>query len=288
MNEARRFLRYVTPGLIFCTEILILFWIIETDLLFLVIKGYDNSGLGLAVATLIASGGVGFLFSMVHHSFHWTFDQNVANYNRLIYFLYTEDLFRLKDIESGKDIKVDKNIDGIIELVTEEEDDKKDAPSLSAPLRQFKAWMIMDGLWRGCVNRGAISQTVDQRVSSLADLFHSLGTARIATGASLICTNIIPFQNCYPHCHNWPVVRIIVGILFTLFIFILCEEAYRRSGRAVQLITEKVLYDALNKKKKRAADNWLLISTDELNNRHFTDQQSPFRSFLVGSTRKYN
>jgi hypothetical protein len=72
MDEARRFLRYVIPGLVFLTETLILLWVIKPDVAYKILEGFKKeSGVGLVIATLLVSGGVGFIFSVLHHFLHW-------------------------------------------------------------------------------------------------------------------------------------------------------------------------------------------------------------------------
>jgi hypothetical protein len=72
MDDARRFLRYVLPGLVFGIETLL--W------LFIVFPGWTQSqllsvsakdGIALAIGSVLASGAVGYVFATVHHWCHW-------------------------------------------------------------------------------------------------------------------------------------------------------------------------------------------------------------------------
>ena len=73
MDEARRFLRYVTPGLVFAVQALLLLFIINPAWTTTQLLGQTkDAGAGLAVALFLASGGLGYLFSVVHHRLHWS------------------------------------------------------------------------------------------------------------------------------------------------------------------------------------------------------------------------
>ena len=76
MDEARRFLRLVTPGLVFAVEVVILLWLLRPDLVSLEFEKFKtDSGISFLFAGLLASGGLGFIFSAIHHNWHgrnWT------------------------------------------------------------------------------------------------------------------------------------------------------------------------------------------------------------------------
>jgi hypothetical protein len=66
--EARRFLRYVIPGLSFAVQALLLFFILDRCWTLVQIKDLiKESGVGVAVSLFLASGGFGYLFSVLHH-----------------------------------------------------------------------------------------------------------------------------------------------------------------------------------------------------------------------------
>jgi len=71
MEEARRFLRYVIPGLLFFIEIsLYLFFSAHRQF----ISALKELGKDLAfpVSLFLASGGIGFLLGVLYHSLYWT------------------------------------------------------------------------------------------------------------------------------------------------------------------------------------------------------------------------
>jgi hypothetical protein len=71
MDEARRFLRYVTPGLTFAVQALLLLFIVNPQwTLDRIGELKKDAGAGLAFALFLASGGIGYLISVVHHTLH--------------------------------------------------------------------------------------------------------------------------------------------------------------------------------------------------------------------------
>ena len=72
MDEARRFLRYITPGLTFLIEIISLLFIAQPSIMLEHTKTLGgNANLSLPFTALIASGGIGYIFSLIHHFLFW-------------------------------------------------------------------------------------------------------------------------------------------------------------------------------------------------------------------------
>lgn len=102
MDEARRFLRYVTPGLVFLTETLMLLWVIDSDVIYKILKSLNkDSGVGLVIATLLASGGVGFMFSVFHHWLHWCDQLGAVDHRPFVASLRARGIIRLRNRNSG-------------------------------------------------------------------------------------------------------------------------------------------------------------------------------------------
>src|SRR5262249_52013292 len=75
MDEARRFLRYLMPGVVFGTETaLLLLIVLPGPCLRLIGAVPKENGLFLAVASILASGGVGFILSVIYHRLLWGLD----------------------------------------------------------------------------------------------------------------------------------------------------------------------------------------------------------------------
>jgi len=230
MDEAKRFLRYVTPGLVFLTETLILLWVIEADVTHTILKGFNKeSGVGLVIATLLASGGVGFMFSVVHHYLHWRGQHGVVNHRQFIASLRERGIIRLRNRDSGE---------VLADTVT---------------LDRFKAWTILTGLWHERLAReDSLIKGADPRASSLADLVHSVGTAKVAAVTAWIFALFILWRTCALSTEGLAIARFVVGNILAAGFVQLYRDGYRRTGKAAQRIVEQVLDDALTQEQTKA------------------------------------
>ena len=73
MNEAQRFLRYLTPGLAFIALVVFYLYLSLPAPIFSRSIGslLKNQGIGAAATVILSSGAMGFLLSVVHHSLFW-------------------------------------------------------------------------------------------------------------------------------------------------------------------------------------------------------------------------
>jgi hypothetical protein len=229
MDEARRFLRYVTPGLVFLTETLILLWFIESDVIYQILKSFNKeSGVGLIIATLLASGGVGFLFSVIHHQLHWCDQIGAVDHSSFVAALRERGIILLRDRNSG---------DVLADTVTP---------------NRFEAWSIVTGLWHERLTRkNSLIKGADPRSTSLVDLVHSVGTARVAAGAAWIFALLILWRTCVLSTEGWAVARFIVGNILAAVFVLLYQRAYTRTGEALERVIEQILDDALTQERSQ-------------------------------------
>ena len=97
MDEARRFLRYVLPGLVYGIETLLWLYIVFPEWTRSVILGAaTKDGLGVAVWSVLASGAVGYIFATVHYWCHWnlSIDKGILDHSDLVKQLYGQTLSR--------------------------------------------------------------------------------------------------------------------------------------------------------------------------------------------------
>lgn len=217
MDEARRFLRYVTPGLSFVALTILLLWMLVPDWTrnrMADLRG--DAGIGVVIATLLGSGGIGFFFSVLHHSLHWR--TGPVDHRGLIARLRTRKVLYLVDAQTDKVFPIERN-----------------------PTR-FEAWSIVAALWHERVAKNNKIKGAEPRASSLADLVHSTGTARVAAASAWLLAFAIP---CSIDSLSFGWVRFLStnGIAFGL----LCVHhvAYYRTGLAAQRVVEQILDDAL-------------------------------------------
>ena len=72
MDETRRFLRYVIPGLVFLMELAVFLWLPEQGLTWVLDKlpkpsGSTESVITAGIAALVTSGGIGYLLALIYH-----------------------------------------------------------------------------------------------------------------------------------------------------------------------------------------------------------------------------
>jgi hypothetical protein len=232
MDEAKRFLRYVTPGLVFLTETLILLWIMKPDVTQTILKSYNkDSGLGLAITTLLASGGIGFILSVLHHRLHWCDKIGAVDHRQSIASLRERGVIRLRHRRSGEIL-----------------------PDTVIPDR-FQAWTILTGLWHERLDSECcLIKSADPRASSLADFVHSLGTARVAAIAAWIFSLLIMVQTFELSINFLTDSRFIIGNMVAAGFFLLYQNGYKRTGEAAKRIAEQVFEDALTKEKNQTGN----------------------------------
>ncbi len=71
MEEAQRFMRYLTPGILFVGELALLLFIVD-PCTFKHLMDNNSNPLALVAATFIISGGAGYFLSLCHHFLLWT------------------------------------------------------------------------------------------------------------------------------------------------------------------------------------------------------------------------
>ena len=166
MNETHRFLRYVMPGASFSIEALFL-------LLLLLLPGWTmtrigelaNAGLGGALVAFLGLGGLGFLFSIVHHLSREFSMLGGVNNCPMIARLRAQNVLELLHANTGDPVS------------------NADRPN------RRQAWVIVNALWHQRVSVNPRIKGANPRAQTLADIVHSIGTAQ--WGA--LCASFVPF-----------------------------------------------------------------------------------------------
>jgi len=167
MSEFSKFLRYIIPGLIFGFEYVLLIFSSNYTCFSELLRSHSEHiiNAGSAAVALLTAGGIGFIFSAIHHViFHI-----VRRFN--IPFLRIDHLKTLKAAEKKNLISFEKI---------------EDTDNISAEdLSQSGAWRILTYYWNSQLNVSKAIKASDVRTKSLTDLLHGTGTNLVANIVAL-------------------------------------------------------------------------------------------------------
>ncbi len=233
MNEARRFLRYITPGVLFGFLTLFLLWIAlpewTSSLLERGVTAQGNS-IAIIIGSLFISGALGYLFATIHHCCHWylPIDRNVIN--------HTEQIRSLRER-------------GLIPTLADTPADPR-----------IEALTTISVLWFERLRaKGPIGNS-ENRVAAFGDLCHAAGTARVASAFALLAAVLIcmHYGSWNPSAYNvWRFIGMVALGIMTILLF---HDAYRRTGKISQQLYDQILEHALErehaKEQERLWGRW--------------------------------
>ncbi|MGD0497462.1 MAG: hypothetical protein ABSC23_03395 [Bryobacteraceae bacterium] len=244
MDDARRFLRFIGPGALFGVETAILLWVLRPDWLGAKLDDLRREeGLSFALAGLLASGALGFLFSVVHHELHWRSSKwsSVIDHSGVIRGLIQEGRMRVDVLdEDGHETVLSAD------LVT-----------------RSSAWKILSGIWFGSLDEPPV-KAADAKVSSLSDLAHSSGTTCVASFFSLIFSLAVAANIGGFSLHIWPIVRFICACSIGVLLTCLFWWTYRRVGLLAQAVIEQVFLESLDRRDRAAGPMTLRVSASAM------------------------
>lgn len=217
MDDTRRILRFALPGLVFGIETLLwLFILIPSWIAAHVLEFGGKEGLGVAIASLLASGPVGYIFATVHHRLHWWFDRTILDHSHLINILLQQ-----RRLPS--------------QVLRPDEQDLASVDRTKGQAISLAVWYLpksKDGI-------AAVAETI-RKLDSLGDQAHALGATRVASGFSVLTALWIVHElgtasmGPVPEYRFWSVL--VLGSLVTW----LFDDAYRRVGRMSQDIYDRI------------------------------------------------
>ncbi|MBN2563790.1 MAG: hypothetical protein JXQ75_22970 [Phycisphaerae bacterium] len=169
MNEARRFLRYIIPGISTVCLTLLYCVISKSPLIDALARAEENGNtIGTVLAGVLASGGLGYLLSVFHHFLCslpngvWHNLGLVVDLREAIKLPFTNgQLCIFDDSESGEDVKIDK-------------------------LCVHDAWVILNIVWHSRMKEDSPQALAESRQQSIWDLMHSAGALLIGSILSLV------------------------------------------------------------------------------------------------------
>ncbi|MBN1568330.1 MAG: hypothetical protein JXA73_10830 [Acidobacteria bacterium] len=232
MEETRKFLRYVTPGVVFVLEAAILLYILLPWWIpSLLISLKTDGGLGLALAAVLATGAFGFLLSVIHHNLHWCFHCLRIDYGPLIHALLKKDTISISDIYSNQTY------------------DKDSKDFIISP---HDSYVILSAMWFERLGDNTKIDKSEARICALTDLVHSTGTAMVSTICAYVVTLCIAGIVADLSFERPAVFRFLGMSLVGLMLFGLHLANHRRTTRICQHMVEQIFVDALEEEKKKA------------------------------------
>jgi hypothetical protein len=240
MDEARRFLRYVTPGLVFIIYLWLFLFLSNPEGFFkITVNVLKATNVGLPVALFITSGGLGFIFSIMHHFLTWRICAPIdcSFLNR-----FTMD-YRGALIGAESKGKL---------VIHSQQGKPIEAKRLTIP----GAWRVVTCIWQERVDSASRFKGADSRTTSLCDLMHGSGATFVAWAASvlagfLILTFVI---GSLPSIWSWAVAALLLTIHLLNHIF-LVEHSLS--------ITQSILLDEiLDPSEKNAIRPVVVVVSD--------------------------
>jgi len=213
MGDARRFLRYLMPGAVYGIETLFLLWIIcpVPGQKYVLDPSGKDSLIGIVLGSVIVFSALGYIFSSIHHACHW---------------LSNEECDEIDKILDHKVIAY--------KISTEKVKNSLDAMAIS-----YAHW------YQQMANH-KIGNAAEQKVHSLGDQAHGLGTARIASIFALPTTLAIALTSEAPICGDGSVFRIITMYLLWMYVTWTFHCGYRRVGKIAHETYKRILLGSSN------------------------------------------
>lgn len=228
MNEARRFIRYITPGFLFGSLMFFMLWITLPEWTASLLKRVllvEKSSLAIIIGSIFTSGALGYLFATIHHWCHWhlPFDRSVINHTNQIASLREKCFIDPRPIDAPTDT-------------------------------QLEALITISTLWFQRLGADSLIGNSENRVAAYGDLAHAAGTARVASFFALLMTVIICmlFGEWNPTRNH--IIRYVIMVVFGCTITLLFHDAWSRTGKISQQINDRILEDALKKERAESKE----------------------------------
>lgn len=154
MDEARKFLRYILPGLVFATQLLIALLISNYEATTNLLATKMN--LGIVVSFIFASGGLGYIFSIIYFGIYWS-----KPFNK---WLPVDNLSVIRELKEYL----------IIVKVSGQE-------FSSDELSRQDAWIIITSAWHSRVEGSESIKGTNIKTNILANVTHGLGATLVGS-----------------------------------------------------------------------------------------------------------
>ncbi len=231
MEETRRFLRFVLPGLIFILELFIFFYFSYSDKTINVIKeSLKIGGIGVVIIAFLASGAIGYLLSFIYHT------------------LFKANIDHRKMVNNARKAN-------LVELC--DQDNNLDKLSEDKDIRYKGAWRIVTSLWHERKEQCKSIKAANQRIDSLSDIMHGSGTSMF--GSLLASILWLVYTTKSSTDPTWPMF--IAPILLPIFHFVSYRFTRKDCQGVIEAILMNVLYQEFKDKGNKPAN--MIISSRE-------------------------
>lgn len=235
MDEARRFLRYVLPGLAFILEIWLYLFIAGHDIAHKML-GFVSHGIAYPVLMFVVAGGIGYFLAVIYHT------------------LYGFDCFASLGIDHRPVIKDVVNR-GFIKLCLRNTNDN----DLVSPERLTRkgAWCVLNSIWHTRTKSSKQIEGADIRVNNFIDIVHGLGATLVGSILAIpawLILYFLPDVLFYWHIFTprieYIIVRFIIALIVSFVIYILFRINYKRTAKSCESFIDLVFFDTLQREKK--------------------------------------
>lgn len=234
MDEARRFLRYILPGLVFSVLLLIFLLISDTDKTICFLKEASDKGIaGVIAGTFLASGALGYIFSVIYWALYWSWP--------LINYIAIDHKSLLKELTRKRKIKI-VNISGNTVLLDENSKSKKS---------KRKAWVIFSQHWWASMIKNDIDKDKFIPIDRLADITHAIGTAFIGILFLLItCITWVIIHFCYLKS-EFSIFKVLVFITLLILLLLAFGRNYWVTHRFLQSVLNSAFANIVENQFKK-------------------------------------
>jgi hypothetical protein len=228
MDEAKRFLRFIMPGALFGMLTLCMLALLLPQWTLQNMRALSNNlGVGTAVAALVGSGALGYVFSALHHQMVWC----CSWWSKIAHL----DLARRFLIGNPPIVVADRlGRDGLPARVSSDSLDGQTAQALCT------------SLWYERLGCEPIKSS-DRRVMALTDTAHSAGIATVAAlAASIVSLSTAAYVG-HLAMESEAVIRFALAMTVGLGAVIVFGATYLRVGHIANMVIENVLLDAIGR-----------------------------------------
>ncbi len=205
MNDVKRFMRFVLPGLASVIMLLIALIISDSSKLFCFFQSMNLNDIGIILGLFLASGALGYIFACVYWGiYEFGLNSCIAIDNRYIFSTLKD---KLEIIEtSGNKVKANK-------------------------LSKRDAWTIAALFWQNNINKSEEIKGSTPYVDRITDLTHGLGATVVGSVISLTTWILLKIAVFKAFKLN---IRDIIILIVWLFLIYLIIKNYNSTNKALQ------------------------------------------------------